>query len=1020
MKHLAAAVLLCAVSVHAAAQQHAIERKIADSFGGATATRFTIDVPADTAVRALVRRQNVYLQLRLLSAGQFLGAIDDLNGTSGLSMMAMPIRSAPMQYELELDPSAQHVCGTYELFLEREPADATSRAIVDAQRRLFDAMRAERAGDAPSVRGSLQLYEETRELGMRSGDLLAAGIALYRSSAVYGTLGQTAESSAQLERVLPLFREMQMSGAESRAMGRLGENARRVGDVKNAERLFTEALPLSRLTGDRAGEADILNNMGLLFTEMGRWDEATALLAEAIPLAESSSTGDVLMSLHHNVGYAYAQIGDYTRALEAYARSLAMKRAAKETPRRIGRTAMAMAQSYVGMGDYANARTSLDEAFALFEKAGDPQSIGVAAMTRARLQLLTGDSASAVLSAKKSEEVLRQVNDKRGEGAALALLGEVDVREHRIDAATERLQRAITLAHDGGDRRTEADALYWLGRNLQQAGRIDEAIVHARAAVDVVESMRQSITDPEVRSTYLGTLRHYFDLLIDLLMRKQEQAPDGGFADEAFRVNERARARMLLESLARSSADVRKGIPPELHERERSLRRQITGREAYRARLLRGDRTQPELLDVESIIENLRAEYRTVESAIRASSPEYAALALPQPIALHDVQTRLLAPDTILLEYHLGEERSYVWAISRDDVRVHVLPNEKTLETLVRDWHDLIRRNPLDLDDAAARDLRRRVSDGGHALARAVVQPVANDIRGKRLLIVPDGALHYAPFSALPDERGTLLLVNHEIAYLPSATVLDTLRRVPDRDRSGSIAVFADPVFQSDDARFSGDDPALAIIAKASPPPAQERRWAGSADLSRLLFTRFEAQAIAAAAGERLRLQALDFRAAKRTLIGSDLHGVDILHIATHAVIDAEAPELSGLVLSLYDEKGKRVDGIVGLNDIYNLDLDADLVVLSACRTALGKVVYGEGLIGLTRGFLYGGARRVAATVWSAHDRATARMMTHFYDAMLRNGDTPAAALRAAQLAMTRDRRWSDPYFWAAFTLHGD
>jgi CHAT domain-containing protein/tetratricopeptide (TPR) repeat protein len=1015
LQAIVAAVLLTAT---AAGAQSSTERRIADSFGGGASVKMPLEVPADTAVRVIVRRQDIYLQLWLRSAGTVVVAVDDHNGPAGTSMIAAPIRPVPAIYELELDPVVPHACGSYELFIESGPADEVARAIAEGQQKLREGERAERGGDAESVRRSLQFLDEAYELGTRAGDLQTAAIALYRSSTFLSTLSRLPESSARLERVLGLFHELGMFGAEARALGRIGENARRIGDVKTAERAFTEALPLSRRTGDVSGEAETLNNMGLFFTEVGRWDEAVAMLTDAIPLAERVSARDALVALHHNVGYAHAQIGDDHRALEAYARSLALKRANKETPRRIGRTLLAMAQSYIALGDQPSAWRHLDEAAALFEKAGDPQLIGVAAMTRARLQLSGNDDAGAALSATKAQAALHGINDRRGEAAALAILGEIDVQAHRLEGAMPRLQHAVELARDGADRRTEAAALFWLGRAMLQAGRLDEALLRARAAVEVVESMRQAITDPEVRSTYLGTLRKYFDLLIELLMRKHEQAPEGGFAEEAFRVNERARARMLLESLARSSADVRKGIPAELHDRERSLRRQLAAREAYRAQLLRGDRSRPELVDVESIIESLRAEYRTVENAIRTGSPEYAALALPQPVALRDVQSRLLDSGTILLEYHLGEQRSTVWVVSRDAVRVHELPDEATIEGLVRKWHDLIRRSPLDLGEAAARTLRRRVAQAGQALARVVLRPIGNEIRGKRLLIVPDGALHFAPFSALPDETGTLLVVHHEIAYLPSATVLDTLRRVPERKRQGTVAVFADPVFRPDDARFSGADPVLALVTNA--PAGRERRWNGTGDLSRLLFTRFEAQAIAAAAGDRLRLQALDFRAAKQTLVGTGLRGLDILHIATHAVIDTGQPELSGLVLSLYDERGKRIDGVVGLDDIYNLDIDAGLVVLSACRTALGKVVYGEGLIGLTRGFLYGGARRVMATVWSAHDRATAQMMTRFYDAMLRRGASPAAALRSAQLAMSRDRRWKDPYFWAAFTLHGD
>jgi CHAT domain-containing protein len=856
------------------------------------------------------------------------------------------VRAAIAKYELDLRPVIEDGCGTYELSVElASAAGETSRMIADAQWRLFEAERVESAGDAESVRKALQLFDQSIDNAERAGDPHTAAAALYRSSMTHGLVGHTAESMARMERVVPMFRELGLHGAEARAIGRLGENARRIGDVESAERFFAAALPLSRKSGDFEGEYDTLNNWGLLLTQTGRWDEAIAMLQQAIPRAERTASFQVRGALHHNVGYAYGQMGDYRRSLEAYARSLEVKRKYGDTPRRTARTLLATAGAYSGLGDAEKAWYTLGEAQRLFELSGDPNGIGTASLYRARMQLQRDDAEGAAQSAAKALLLMREVKDRRGEASALLILGEIDVRARRFDAAQERLLRAVEISRDAIDPRSEAAGLYWLGKAMQQAGRIDEAIVHARQAVDVVESMRQGITDPELRSTYLGTLRRYFDLLVDLLLSRDRSSPEEGLAAEAFRVNERSRARTLLESLSLSATGVSKGV----------------------------------------------------------------ALVFPEPVALQDVQTRLLSADTVLLEYHLGVERSYVWAVSQNAVRVEVLPNERAIEALARDYHDLLRRNPTALGEAAARDLRKRIAAAGEELARAVFRPVAAEVRGKRLLIVPDGVLHYVPFGAFPGEEGKPLIAQHEIVYLPSATLLDTARRAPHtEERPAAIAVFADPVFQRNDPRF------------APSARGQSRTSERGSDFRRLQFSRREADAIRKAAAGTEAFQALGFAAARKILTESDLRRFDILHIATHGVVNTEAPELSGLVLSLFDEEGRPIDGFVRLDEIYNLDLRADLVVLSACRTALGKVVYGEGIIGLTRGFMYGGARRVAATLWSVDDRATAQMMAHFYDRLLRQHAAPASALRSAQLEMLRDPRWSDPYFWAAFTLHGD
>ena len=246
-----------------------------------------------------------------------------------------------------------------------------------------------------------------------------------------------------------------------------------------------------------------------------------------------------------------------------------------------------------------------------------------------------------------------------------------------------------------------------------------------------------------------------------------------------------------------------------------------------------------------------------------------------------------------------------------------------------------------------------------------------------------------------------------------------------------SVAVFADPVFRNDDPRINPSQIRVETArAKQSPAPTGElaatsdiersARDAGLNSFVRLRFSRQEAEAIAAFAPQQKRLTALDFVASHETAQSADLSQYRIVHFATHGLLNSQQPELSGIVLSLVDERGQPQDGFLRLHEIYNLKLNADLVVLSACQTALGKEVRGEGLIGLTRGFMYAGAPRVVASLWRVDDRATAELMKRFYQGMLKEGLRPAAALRAAQVSMLKEKRWSAPHYWAAFTLQGE
>jgi CHAT domain-containing protein len=303
----------------------------------------------------------------------------------------------------------------------------------------------------------------------------------------------------------------------------------------------------------------------------------------------------------------------------------------------------------------------------------------------------------------------------------------------------------------------------------------------------------------------------------------------------------------------------------------------------------------------------------------------------------------------------------------------------------------------------------------------------------KRLLIVADGSLAYVPFVSLPipgtPKSQKHLVADHQIVYLPSASTLGLLRdEIKGRSSApGALAVLADPVFDKHDDRVRNRStlPAIASRQVDSRGLGEEAlRDAGLLEeglpLARLPFSREEAEGIAALIPPTETLKALGFNANLATATSADLSRYRIVHFATHALVNSSRPYLSGLLLSLVDERGRSQDGFLSLSQIYNLNLPVDLVVLSACQTAMGKQVKGEGIIGLTRGFMYSGAPRVMASLWKVDDAATAEMVKLFYRGLLKSKLSPAAALRAAQFEMSKHKLWNSPYYWAGFVLQGE
>jgi CHAT domain-containing protein len=476
------------------------------------------------------------------------------------------------------------------------------------------------------------------------------------------------------------------------------------------------------------------------------------------------------------------------------------------------------------------------------------------------------------------------------------------------------------------------------------------------------------------------------------------------------------------------------------------------------------------LVAVEKELARLLSEYQQLEAQIRQSSPRYVALTQPRTLSVAEIQQQLLDDDTLLIEYSLGVERSYMWVVTKDDLISSELPKRDEIEGAARRVYDLLTARNHQAQDETLRQRSERIAKAdaeyhrsAAELSQMLLGPAATRLARsgkKRLLIVSDGALQYIPFSALPlpttegkretvrgGDRGTErqnksairnpqsairnpLISAYEVVNLPSASTLAVLRQVAGGRRSSEnlLAVLADPVFEADDPRVKAQ---LANQdRRPSPAPSGTIRMTGEAERSaresginrflRLRFTRDEAEAIASFAPEGRKFSALDFTASRATMNQTDLSRFRYVHFATHGLLNSRRPELSGIVLSLVDEQGQPQDGFLRLHEIYNLKLNADLVVLSGCRTALGKEIKGEGLIGLTRGFMHAGAKSVMASLWGVEDRATAELMKRFYAGMLGEGLSPSAALCAAQRAMLKDKHRAQPYYWAAFTLQGE
>lgn len=972
-----------------------------------------------------------------------------------------------------------------------EAAIARYRQALDAWttrgNRPAAARAAERIGATHEQLGqldaSLRAYQQALSLGAESGDPILESEVRSHLGMAHARLSQLEQAATQCRFAVDLARRAGSSREEARALNCLGEVDYHGGDSERAVRSYRQAEALWTAAGDEPGRAETLLLLGSALSDSNTLDEAGRLLLEAraIWTALGHRRGEALTDLAlaslrrqgarlrqtpgtpqdaaqqlaalrdrfraagdavwegaalSTLAYVYEEMGDGPRALrhwEAASRlfeAAGLQLAAIEMAIKIG-------TGYL-RSDVATALDWLDKGRMLSEASGNDHLASWALRFIGVAHVVKGDARTGLDYLEQSLEVQQSFDDPLFRMRTLVDAGRAHRSLGNQARALAHFEDALTLSRAEGDRGTEARALFEIAGLLAGQNDLGRARRQVESALALAESIRTEAESSELQVSYLASVHAFHELHMDVLMRLHRGRPRAGLSARAFEASERARARSLLDSLAESGVDLRAGVDPDLLEREQMAKRAF---EDWAARLRQVDGSPDPQRDAARLAEEhqgLEERYEQIQAEIRRRSPRYAALARPEPLGLADVQRQVLDANTILLEYALGEERSYLWTVSATDHASIELPPRAEIERAASRVYERLTARHAAGGSPEQRRARVERADAEYwheaaSLAEMVIAPVADRIRGKRLLVVADGMLQYIPFAALPapgrHAEPRPLVVDHEIVNLPSASVLAVLRReTASRARPArEVAVLADPVFEADDPRLRAHARAVeppgrpAGTARGSAPqsaPAVIRE--GSWTLTRLASTRREADAIVAAAPPGTTLSRMDFDASRAAALSPELAQYRIVHFATHGVLDNANPGLSGLILSLFDERGQPQDGFLRLHDIYGLQLPADLVVLSACDTALGRPVRGEGLMGMVRGFFYAGARRVVASLWKVDDEATGELMSRFYAGMLKGQQSPAAALRDAQLAVWRDARWRAPYHWAAFVLQGE
>ncbi|MBD1941177.1 tetratricopeptide repeat protein, partial [Coleofasciculus sp. FACHB-712] len=672
---------------------------------------------------------------------------------------------------------------------------------------------------------ALDFYNQALALSQKAGDKDGEAVVLSLISYAYNQLGEKQKALDVLNQALVLSRAISDPTREANTLSDIADIYISMGEPQQALDFYNQALDIQRRVNARSEQAVTLNSIAGVYMSLGDYQLSIDTYTQALEIFKSIGERSRQASTLDNIGSAYQEAKDYQKSLDYHNQALALARQNNNFQQQ-GTILASIVKTYESLKDYPKALDAANQILALSRQQNSSTWEAVSFFRSGSVYLASGDYPKALEATQKAVAGLQKVGYRQGEANALRNLGKVYNALKQYEQALSTYDQVLALQRLMGDRTEEAYTLYEVAITQRDRGNLNEARTQIEATIKIVEDIRTRVTSQELRTSYFASVQNYYQFYIDVLMQLHKQDPSKGYDALALHASERARARSLLELLTEANANIRQGVEPKLLEQERTLQQKLDAVEKRRVDLYSGNPAKEQVEKIERERENLLEEYRQAQADIRAKSPRYAALTQPKPLTLEEIQQQVLDDDTLLLEYSLGEERSYLWAVTKTGITSYELPKRAEIELAARGFYELLNtpgyrletRKPTDNRRGLGVELAPASTEVVTKLSQMLLGQVAGKLDKKRLLIVSDGALQYVPFAALPvptqastenkanpSTSPTPLLVNYEIVNLPSASTLAVLRQeqAGRKPAAKAVAVLADPVFGSDDERVN-------------------------------------------------------------------------------------------------------------------------------------------------------------------------------------------------------------------------
>lgn len=1066
-------IIILFVDVKLSAQNNKLklDNVVKSGLSGKQKEFYSIDVETNQSVYVVVQQNGIDIIATIYDPqGQKIFEVDSPNGIEGPEPVFFTT-SSNGTYILEvssLDPEAKF--GKYEVHLKEQRVSYLEDEKIILIRKLFveaESLRIERKDLDKALekyKTILKFYGELKSSEKysknNSKELFAPSmeqLILVSTAEVLMFLEKYNESIEVYKQALGIYEKTSIDlRGQANCLSNIATNEKLLGNYEKSLKIYSNALALYRQIEDHHGELIINNNIGSIYDLIGEKKLARQHYLEALKLAEPLNDPD-LPAIYNNLGLVYEDLEEHQKALNYYEKSLEMYKKAGRSWN-VGVVLSNIGIVYDNLGDYARSLTCYKDAIEKFEEAKTLISKAKTLVNMGVVYSKKTDFNNADECYKKALEIFKNKNDLQGQASVLTKIASLSLPMYDYEKKLSLLKEALNLRQTCldlygeaythlllgnllkekknyteaetyyqnslrintriGDKRGEIATLYELAELHKNLGNLDLAKGEIEKAIDVVESSRINIDIQRLRTTYFAKSHLFYEFYIDLLIQLSKSGFDE-YAVSAFNFSEKSRSRTFLDTLSQPTIYNQNSELISLENSQRSL----LNRKVNELVVLKRDGLLEKIPLLEKEIESIRLELEKIEGKIKTDTSIRFSNHF-KPLTLKTIQEKVLDSDTALFEYFLGEDQSFLWVVTKNSINTYKLPKRQTIEALAKALDNSIKvrtESTVFTENYEIIKADKNYIEAAHELSKIIIQPFLTNLNCTRILIAADECLNYVSFATLPvsnlslKNKENLLISKFEIINVPSASSLVVLREKITEPTLNAITIVADPAFDLKDERVSKK-----TVQSKDTEIALRSLERGGMDFPRLPLSKTEAENIInlATKANYQCFNYLGFDAEIKKVLAS-LTKVKIAHFATHGVSKTFQNGLSGIVLSLVDETGNYIDGILSVDVITNLNVNTELVTLSACETALGEEFAGEGPIGIARAFMYAGAKRAVVSLWKVDDEATSKLMTKFYSYVF-TGHSYSDALRLAQIDIRKNAKWKHPFFWGAFIIQGE